>query len=218
MNDRPQEMGNIIDGKASLIEYVRRLHPNAHIPLAALLPGGEYALPLGFSLQDYDSERIVIAGPHEHVITVRTLSHFGGSVAVSGEQLTAGLMLAAHVGEPLWAGPEARKQWRLAQFEHAPAFDVTIPEPRTLEELKLHTDRCPLCSAVGAAYGRAVDSGMDTTDQTRALRKLVDLAHHSVTEAITYYDAKAEAHRKGWAPIAPDKPTRRPRRTPEVTT
>jgi hypothetical protein len=203
-------MDNEIDGRQGLIDYVRALHPRIEIPLAAILPGGTFQLPLGFEITDYDSERVLIAGPFETIATVRTQSYFGGDVAVSGEKLTAGLMLAAHVGEPIWdRSLDARKAWRLRQFEDVPAFTVTIPEPRTREELELHIASCASCATVAESYGRALDAGMNASDE-RALRELVDRSHADVAGAVKFYRDKEAVHRGTLAPT--EKPTRRSRR------
>lgn len=209
-------MDNAIDGRPALVKFLQQLQPRQEIPLVELLPGGQFELPLGFTVTDYDADQVLIVGPFETVVTVRSQGYFGGAIAVTGEKLTAGLMLAAHVGEPVWERSlEARKAWRLRQFEQAPAFTVTVPEPRTREELERHITSCASCATVGEAYSKALDAGMNATDE-RALRDLYRRSHEDREAAIEYYRTKEAIHRATPAPISADKPARRASRRPEV--
>ena len=202
-------MDNAIDGRPALVKYVRQLQPRQEIPLAELLPGGQFELPLGFTVTDYDADQVLIVGPFETAARVRSQGYFGGAIAVTGEKLTAGLMLAAHVGEPVWERSlEARKAWRLQQFEQAPEFFVTTSEPRTWEELERHITSCAICASVGEAYGKALDAGMNATDD-RALNDLYHRSHEDREAAIAYYRNKEAAHRTAGMPISADKPARR---------
>lgn len=178
----------MIDGREALLAYVKTLHPREEISPAELLPGGKRELPPGFTVTDYDAERLLVGGPFDSVVSIMTEERFGGRVAISGAKLTAGLMLVAHLGEPLWdSSPEARKAWRLKQIEAGEPFAVPAREEfRNRSELERHLENCATCKPSAALLAEAVSQGSSRYED-RHIRELIELAHGDSDAAVKFY-------------------------------